>query len=127
MNEFDAIFYSWHLSRGRCFGSKSTYRAFHPKALFISNAWVCDARGKIWGGDLDLTGPDLSRLQKVAGELGTTLYVLSEQGRDVSGSQVVALAEVVVTATEATLSRSALCNLTPVLADGKVRVTRSLP
>lgn len=127
MEPIDAVFRSWQLGRGRCFGSKSAYRRAHPQALYFPNAWVGDPRGKLWFGDLDLTGPDLSCLQQVAKELGLTLYVLSEQVFTIEGDEVERQAEVIVTGTEATLTRSAALNLPPALKGESIRLTRSQP
>ena len=66
------------LNLGRCFGSKSGYRQFHPDNIFIPNANVfCRRHGKIWWGDLDLR-KDKAALEKVARRLRCCLYVLDE-------------------------------------------------
>lgn len=63
---------------GRCFGSKSAYRAANPKCEFIANANVCTKKlGKIWWGDLDLKH-DQAALEKIAHSIGQRLYVLRE-------------------------------------------------
>jgi len=125
MDDPDDIFSAWQLNPGRCFGSKSGYRDAFPDALFYPNSWVGDTKGKLWGGDLDLSGPDLSRLQKVAQQLGTTLYVLREQVKSPKGKEVSRRAEVIVTATDATLTPAAMLNLPKALAGGAVRLTRT--
>ena len=66
------------LQIGRCFGSKSGYRAANQRAIFMPNANVFTVRrGKIWWGDLDLR-TDKVKLEKAARVLGCKLYVLSE-------------------------------------------------
>lgn len=59
-------------------GSKSTYLEAYPNNNVIFNAnIVIKSRGKIWYGDLDLT-LDGESLQKIASELGESLYILRE-------------------------------------------------
>jgi hypothetical protein len=72
------VFSAEALPIGRCFGSKSGYRASHLGNEFIPNANVfCRTRGKIWWGDLDLAC-DRPKLEAVARRLRMRLYVLSE-------------------------------------------------
>ena len=77
-NELSEIFGKAGLSLGRCFGSKSGYMRFNPRAEFIPNANIfCRLHGKIWWGDLDLHS-DQPALEKVAHRLRCRLYVLRE-------------------------------------------------
>ena len=63
---------------GRCVGSKSGYRTLHQRCIFIPNANVFSRKhGKIWWGDLDLHN-DKATLEKIAQQLRTRLFVLSE-------------------------------------------------
>jgi len=80
--EATQTFESHGLPMGRCFGSKSGYRAMHPKCDFIPNANVFTRLGgKVWFGDLDLER-DVPALERVARRLRSRLYVLSEhEGR----------------------------------------------
>jgi hypothetical protein len=72
------VFQRHALSFGRCFGSKSGYRAAHPEGEFIPNANVfSETAGKEWWGDLDLR-VDKPALRAIAKELGRRLYVLHE-------------------------------------------------
>jgi hypothetical protein len=72
------VFSAEALPIGRCFGSKSGYRASHSGNEFIPNANVfCRTRGKIWWGDLDLAC-DKPKLDAVARKLRMKLYVLYE-------------------------------------------------
>jgi hypothetical protein len=85
------------LEFGRCFGSKSGYRAAHPQNLFVPNANVfAGRRGKVWWGDLDLAR-DGPKLQEVSRLLKVRLYVLREfdgrfENAERPNSQVVRLA-----------------------------------
>jgi hypothetical protein len=76
------VFSAEALPIGRCFGSKSGYRACHPGSEFIPNANIfCRTRGKIWWGDLDLAY-DRPKIEAVARRLRMRLFVLSEhEGR----------------------------------------------
>jgi hypothetical protein len=125
MSDIDLIFEGHGLTRGRCFGSKSAYRDLHPLAVFFPNSWVGDLKGKLWGGDIDLTSADLSRLQQVALVLDRTLYVLREQVGEVSGEEVLRRAQAIVTAEDCTLTPAAQIDLGAALAGGQVRLTRT--
>jgi len=57
--------------------SKSTYVSRHPDHQVVFNANIFTEQGKAWWGDLDLTN-DSEKLQLVAAEVGSTLYVLRE-------------------------------------------------
>ena len=75
---FDEVFAACGLSYGRCFGSKSGYRASHSGCVFVPNANVFSVRhGKLWWGDLDIAknGP---ALEKVAHRLRCRLFVVRE-------------------------------------------------
>lgn len=72
------VFQRHGLAFGRCFGSKSGYRAAHPHCKFIPNANIfSESDGKVWWGDLDLHA-DKSTLEKIAKQLGYQLYILRE-------------------------------------------------
>ncbi len=58
-------------------GSKSGYRKRFPDHEVYFNANIFTENGKIWHGDLDLN-LDSERLQSLANELQTDLYVLFE-------------------------------------------------
>jgi hypothetical protein len=76
--DFAPVFARNGLGSGRCFGSKSGYRNSHPQSVFIPNANVFSRKhGKIWWGDLDLH-QDKAALERIAHQLRTRLYVLSE-------------------------------------------------
>lgn len=67
--------------------SKSAYITRHPDNQAYFNANVFTDNGKVWWGDLDLKY-DSEKLQSVADELRTDLYVLSEMdGRFYNGSR----------------------------------------
>ena len=73
-----AVFAASGLAFGRCFGSKSGYRASNPTNFFVPNANVfCRTHGKIWWGDLDLS-VDKAALKWAAKRLRARLYVVSE-------------------------------------------------
>lgn len=78
----NAVFVENALPFGRCFGSKSGYRAAHPRAQFLPNANIFSLRhGKLWWGDLDLT-VDAPALERIARRLRCRLFVLREfEGR----------------------------------------------
>ena len=58
--------------------SKSAYRELYPEndVLFNANIFAL-GKGKIWWGDVDLTA-DWETLEKIASELGKSLFVLRE-------------------------------------------------
>ncbi len=58
-------------------GSKTMYRDRHPDNMWVFNANVCIAKGKIWHGDLDVTF-DEPKLKDLAEALGEKIYVLRE-------------------------------------------------
>jgi hypothetical protein len=77
-HDFDAVFSSCGLRFGQCFGSKSGYRASHPKCVFVPNANVFSIQhGKLWWGDLDIAknGP---ALEQVAHRIRCRLFVVRE-------------------------------------------------
>lgn len=57
--------------------SKSTYISKRPNNQVVFNANIATSEGKIWWGDLDLT-EDSEKLQAIADDLNTTLYILCE-------------------------------------------------
>lgn len=57
--------------------NKSTYTRLNPRNRVFFNANIATREGKIWWGDLDIT-KDREKLQNVADELDTTLYILRE-------------------------------------------------
>ena len=79
MKEFYPIFLSYGLMYGRMIsGSKSGYRQKFTENDVVFNAnIILENYGKIWYGDLDLT-LDAEKLNKIANELGQTIYVLRE-------------------------------------------------
>ncbi len=119
----DDVFREFELHRGRSVGSTTTYRNAFPDAFLIANAWVGDEAGKLWGGDLDLTTADASRLCHVAARLGRTLYVLRETDPDLKGDEVCRLAEAIVTADAVTLTPHGVLSA-PEAAANNVRVSR---
>jgi hypothetical protein len=126
-HDVDEIFRRNGLARGRNFGSKSAYHANNPDSIFVPSAWVgTRRRGKLWGGDLDLTSADLSRLQEVAAALRLTLFVLREQVSDVRGKEVERRAHAIVTRNDCTLTPAALINLTARQVSGVTRITYTL-
>jgi hypothetical protein len=77
-HSFDEVFAACGLSFGQSFGSKSGYRASHPRCVFVPNANVFSIQhGKLWWGDLDIAknGP---ALEKVAHRLRCRLFVVRE-------------------------------------------------
>lgn len=58
-------------------GSKSDYRARHPKNIVVFNANVVVDGVKVWYGDLDLTR-DEETLKEIARQLNKELYILRE-------------------------------------------------
>jgi hypothetical protein len=77
--QFDYEFFN---QRGLAFsrlisGSKSGYRNRFPDHEVYFNANIFTENGKIWHGDLDLT-LDSEKLQNLANDLKTTLFILSE-------------------------------------------------
>ena len=72
------VFAACGLAMGRCFGSKSAYRALHPHCRFLPNANVFSQKhGKVWWGDLDLQR-DEHALERIAKRLRCRLYVVRE-------------------------------------------------
>jgi hypothetical protein len=68
-------------------GSKSGYRKRFPDHEVYFNANIFTENGKIWHGDLDLN-LDSEKLQNLANELQTDLYILSEMdGRFENGQR----------------------------------------
>jgi hypothetical protein len=86
-HDFDAVFSSCGLRFGQCYGSKSGYRASHPKCVFVPNANVFSIQhGKLWWGDLDIAknGP---ALEQVAHRIQCRLFVVREHdGRRMEAS-----------------------------------------
>ena len=77
-HSFDEVFAACGLSFGQCYGSKSGYRASHPKCVFVPNANVFSIQhGKLWWGDLDIAknGP---ALEQVAHRIRCRLFVVRE-------------------------------------------------
>ena len=98
-HSIDAVFAQAGLPRGRYWGSKSGYRATHPGARFIANAWVYLRHGnRVWGGDLDLATSDMEALKRVSRRLNRKLYVLREQPshRALSAAELEDWAEVAI-------------------------------
>lgn len=74
------IFKQNGLTNGRMISAtKSGYMKNNPdnEVYFNANVFIL-GEGKIWYGDLDLT-KDIEKLQSVASQLGTNLYVLREK------------------------------------------------
>jgi hypothetical protein len=78
----EQLSYEFFHQRGLAFsrlisGSKSGYRERFPDHEVYFNANIFTENGKIWHGDLDLN-LDSEKLQNLANELKTDLYILSE-------------------------------------------------
>ena len=72
------VFAACGLAMGRCFGSKSAYRAAHPHSRFLPNANIFSQKqDKVWWGDLDLQR-DKRALERIAKKLRCRLYVMRE-------------------------------------------------
>lgn len=96
--EISKVFIQNDLPWGRLLSySKSGYRRDNPESdvLFNANVYIL-GNGKVWWGDLDLT-KEWDLLEKVAGTLGKSLYVLREMdGRfgaeEKTDAQIIAIA-----------------------------------
>jgi len=79
MNDIRQTFWDNNFISGRMIsGSKSGYRDRFPdnEVYFNANIFIL-GEGKVWYGDLDIT-KDREELQKIARNLGKTLFVLRE-------------------------------------------------
>jgi len=79
MNDIRQTFWDNNFISGRMIsGSKSGYRDRFPEneVYFNANIFLL-GEGKVWFGDLDIT-KDREELQKIAKQIGKTMFVLSE-------------------------------------------------
>lgn len=74
LDVFAAVGLSWC----RRIGDKRTHNRDHPDSIYLPGARVFDQTQLLWIGDLDLSGPDASRLQQVSINLEKTLVIHSE-------------------------------------------------